>query len=380
MAPKKTPTSAGKTIYGFAISPDSPHAWLHQMIDALESRMPSDKWLITINPRRFKEAAAILKSEPRRRAEAIASLLTRKVLLGEHLLRVRKEANDDWHHPSVTLLVNYGVCLKLIIISTLRSKSGWTAKTLEELRAMYTRFPQYDSPIGFCGNYMLSLTEAVAKHEPLPATLAPDAASATARPDYYGNVSKESRRRAERVAAILGKRVQTGWDKGDPWAKPIAEEIKKLPKAAQSNWAALIQHAGESSGAKAGVKWSKQAATLLEAIPQAEFVERVSRWFRAVVPPPVKYRPGYMGKALVRNSEPIRDRNVKILRGLVWMCGLREDERLAAPLGDLALVGLKKYPGYAAFCVQAGNACVDVLTGMKGHAPMAQLSRLQSLL
>lgn len=371
MAPKKTSAGTGKTIYGFAIAPDSPHAWLHAMIDALEARMPSDKWIYSINPRRYKEAGAILKTDARKRVEAMPSLLERQTGLKEYREALEKKLKLEWRDPRMVLLRNLGAPTSFAIHHTLRSTSGWTVQTLE---VMLQQHPTWIS------GHLLSLCEAVAKREPLSKVLIASLGPSEAAPDSWGTITKQSRQRAARVAALLGKSAASGWDKGDPWAKPIAEEIKKLPKAAQSNWAALIQHAGESSGAKPGVKWSKAAATLLEAIPQAEFVERVSRWFRAVVPPPVKYRKSYGDKLLVRNSEPIRDRNVKILRGLVWMCGLREDERLAAPLGDLALVGLKKYPGYAAFCVLAGNACVDVLTGMKGHAPMAQLSRLQSLL
>jgi hypothetical protein len=373
MASKKHSTGSGKTAYGFEISADSPHAWLHAMIDALEARMPSDKWVYEIKPRRFKEAAAILKTEAHKRAEAMPSLLERQIGLGEYQEALEKKLKLEWRDPRMIALSNKRSAVAFVISHTLRSTSGWTANAVQELLTTIQRHPSsgYRSLI-------LPLCEAVAKREPLTETLL--ASLRTEKFHIFANSSKEARNRGDRVARLLGKPIQRSWDKGDPWAKPIEAEIKKMPKAAQSNWAALIQHASESSGSKPGKKWSAQAATVLEAVAEQEFVECVSRWFRSVKPPPVKYRDWGGSKLLVRNSEPIRDQNVKILRGLVWMCGVREHESLAAPLGDLALVALKKYPGYPAFCVQAGNACVDVLTGMKGHAPIAQLSRLQSLL
>lgn len=371
MAPKKRSPGAGKTSYGFEISADSPHAWLHAMIDALEARMPADNWIYEIKPRRFKEVGTILQTDAHKRVEAMPSLLERQICLGEYRQALEKKLKLEWRDPRMIALSNKGVAVRFVIEHTLRSTSGWTVKTVE---AMHKRFPQW-----FCG-HLLPLCEAVAKREPLSKTLIASLGPSEARPDGWGNITKEARRRAERVAALLGKAARPTWDKGDPWAAAIGQELKQLAKPAQSNWTALIEHAAAAKGSKLGKKWSTQAATVLAAVPEPEFIERVSRWFRSVKPPPVKYRLSYGTKLLVRNSEPIRDRNAVILRGLAWMCGVREHEGLAAPLGDLALVALKKYPGYPAFCVQAGNACVDVLTGMKGHAPMAQLSRLQSLL
>ncbi len=345
------------------------------MVSDLEKRMPADRGIYGINPRRYKEASVILKINSVQKVEAIPSLVERRDALRSHKKKLeqalKKAGKNEWSAPEMIIFRNYDVALGFVLKHIFHSGSGWTMKSIESL------LPLMDSH-GY-GN-VLALCEHVSRREAMTPVLIKRFSAIKLGPDHWGNMTKETRQYAARIAALLGKKQALGWDTGDPWASSIQKQFKGMPKVGQNHWRAIIQHAAEASGTKPGLKWSKQAGTLLEPITEEDFIERVSAWLRLVTPPPVKYKRGWAGKLLVRNDQPIRDRNAEILRGLVWMCGQRGHESLAAPLGDLALVCLKKYPGYPAFCVIAGNACVDVLSGMKGNAPMAQLSRLQSLL
>lgn len=375
--PADTRSRAITTEYGYTLPASSPHAWLHQMLNGFEARLPRDRWIYKINPRRWKEAGAITKADAAQKAAAVPTLFDRLVCLSTHMQPLEQMS---YREPARIFASNAYAALRFTLEHILRSGSGWDVKAIEALLLSFRRHDGLYSPVQYFTQHLLPLCEQVAMRESLSSLLKSHLEAMRPKPDQFGNMTKAARAMKQRIDALLGAEERTGWDSGDPWAAAIQKQIRALPAAARQHWRALIDHAAQSRGARPGAAWTREAAALVNKISAKDFEQRVSGWFRSVTPPAVKYRRSWSGKSLVRNDEPIRDRNAAILRGLVWMCAVREDDRLAAPLGDLALVCLKKYPGYPAFCATVGNACVDMLSSIKGDAAVAQLSRLQNLL
>jgi len=72
------------------------------------------------------------------------------------------------------------------------------------------------------------------------------------------------------------------------------------------------------------------------------------------------------------------DRNILVLRGLIWLCGDQDDSRLAQALASVAQVAFRKIPQIGPRNIKLGNACLWALGQMPGKYGVADLVGVRS--
>jgi len=168
---------------------------------------------------------------------------------------------------------------------------------------------------------------------------------------------------AERTADIL--------DGLDPWAGAISDHVKGLDKKAGDAWYKLLIHARTATQTRPSSKWLKEAVGLLDAVGRTDFQTQIVQWFPQV-------RPSILvNKMNGFSREPMLPANAEILRGLVWICSLYDEEAVTRAVSDLGQAVYKKLPGWGPLSAKVGNACLFTLSQLPGLAPIAQLGRLR---
>ena len=163
---------------------------------------------------------------------------------------------------------------------------------------------------------------------------------------------------------------------GEAWSDAATAEIEALEGQRREAWIALLQLCAKASGARPGVKWSRDANALLEKIGRGSFEGAVVRWFPLVERP--RTTPVERGTQWLPDPNLlILDKNADILKGLAWLCAGGEDTEVARALTTLALSAYRKVPQLGPRCVRVGNACVWALGNMPGTEGVGQLALLK---
>jgi hypothetical protein len=190
------------------------------------------------------------------------------------------------------------------------------------------------------------------------------------------NNQKEIRRKAETLREIVGlSNNKIPIKSGEAWSDAAIEDISSLSSDKQSIWILLLNECEKANGAKPSAKWTKSANAFLDKISFDEFKSRVLKWF------PLADKPRTARIEIWSQWSPdpnlmLNDTNADILKGLVWLCGLREDKEIARALTNLAISTYKKVPMIGPRCVRVGNACVWAL-GQMGLEGVGQLAILK---
>ena len=163
---------------------------------------------------------------------------------------------------------------------------------------------------------------------------------------------------------------------GEVWSDAAIAEIEAMQGERRTAWIALLLLCTKTSGAKPGVKWSREANAMLEKIGRPSFEGAIVRWF------PLVERPRTRPVKRLTNWQPdanllIIDKNADILKGLAWLSAGREDAEVARALTTLALSAYRKVPQLGPRCVRVGNACVWALGNMPGTEGIGQLALLK---
>ncbi len=192
----------------------------------------------------------------------------------------------------------------------------------------------------------------------------------------------ESRRTSQRIKLLIerdsNEKVPAGIIRpNEPWADFAREELTNMPEEKRQSWLTLLKHATKCSGTSPSRKWLDKIETLIDAVGRDEFVETMGRWFPLVRKFGKSSDTPITGE-MADPAELICPENTEVLKGLVWGCSLLENETLPALLADLAECCFKKVTWHGARCPKVANACVGVLSTMKGQTAIAQLGRLQS--
>ena len=164
---------------------------------------------------------------------------------------------------------------------------------------------------------------------------------------------------------------------GEAWSDAAIAEIEAMETEKRAAWSALLLLCSRASSAKPGVKWSREAAALLETIGNEAFESAILRWF------PLVDRPRTRPVERLSQWQPdpnlmLQDENADILKALAWLCAKSENAGVARALGMLALAAYRKVPQMGPRCVRVGNACVWALGAMPRAAGVGQLAMLRA--
>lgn len=162
---------------------------------------------------------------------------------------------------------------------------------------------------------------------------------------------------------------------GESWADAAISDISSFSDELRTNWFQLLIECQKANGSAPSRKWTKSANDLLEKIVFDEFKSNVLKWFPLVDKPRTAQIASW-SECMPNPNLMLNDANADILKGLVWVCGLREDKEIARALMDLAISAYKKVPMIGPRCVRVGNACVWAL-GQMGLIGVGQLAILK---
>jgi Domain of unknown function (DUF4132) len=162
---------------------------------------------------------------------------------------------------------------------------------------------------------------------------------------------------------------------GDVWADAAIAEIATLAPDLHHAWLELLQQSAAASGSTPSAKWLKATRLLVERIGAMPFRTALRRWLALADQP--RTRPVFESWGIERSPALLQERNVDILKGLVWSCAEQGDRDLARVLATLAIACYRKLPGLGPRCPRLANACIWVLGQMSGQDGMRQLALLK---
>lgn len=168
---------------------------------------------------------------------------------------------------------------------------------------------------------------------------------------------------------VEGKEPQV-LDLQDFWAQAAQKLIASQPAELRGCWKKLLEYCRNSEQSKPSKKWLKGAGELVGQIGASSFRAAVLEWFPLV-------KPSAKADKMESYVPPMCERNVTVLKGLVWSCTEYADDSVINVLGNLAEISFKKLPNWGALSNKVGNACLFVLESLPGLQPIAALSRLK---
>lgn len=107
--------------------------------------------------------------------------------------------------------------------------------------------------------------------------------------------------------------------------------------SARSAWARLVQACLDARGSTPSARWQARAVDIRAQIGEETFRQALLTWLPEVG----------AESPFTADGRPIwahDDRNILVLRDLIWLCGDRDDARLAQALASVAQVAFRKIP------------------------------------
>jgi hypothetical protein len=167
-----------------------------------------------------------------------------------------------------------------------------------------------------------------------------------------------------------------GLESGEAWSEVALKDLSEMSTSLRSGLQHLMDYALTASATEPPSKWLKQAQVLLEALGQAEFKHYLLKWLPLFKDPGENIDPTIM-RQYNNSPPPSSDRNITILKGLVWCCTLSEDKEIIQAIATLAEDSFKKIPNFGPRSLKVGNACLYTLSVMPGKLAIAHLERLR---
>lgn len=90
------------------------------------------------------------------------------------------------------------------------------------------------------------------------------------------------RKLIDRADALVGRTPELPISPGEAWSDAAVSDITSLSDPARSAWIGFLNHCKSSSGATPSAKWLNSTSGFLARLDQAEFVDRILRWFALV--------------------------------------------------------------------------------------------------
>lgn len=184
----------------------------------------------------------------------------------------------------------------------------------------------------------------------------------------------EMRKVAGQIDVLLGETPVLPLRNGEPWGDAVLAEVAEMPSEEMGAWAKLLAHAASATAAKPSKKWMDAALALVDPIGRDAFGARLKSWFRLFADTPVLRGDTWQESARMQG---LQTDNAIVVKGLVW-ASVSLGVEIVKPLGDLALISLKKIPDVGPKSEKVGNACIVALGMMESLEAAAQLSRLNA--
>ena len=163
---------------------------------------------------------------------------------------------------------------------------------------------------------------------------------------------------------------------GEAWSDVALADLSELQDTESLQWQKLLLACARASGSVPTAKWLKSTGSLLDQIGFPEFKRAVLKWF-PLVDKPRTQRIEHWGEYEPDPNNLIEPTNADILKGMVWLCALREDKEIARALTALTASAYRKVPLIGPRSVRVGNACVWALGEMPGTEGVGQLALLK---
>lgn len=180
----------------------------------------------------------------------------------------------------------------------------------------------------------------------------------------------------ERIDTLIGKGIWQTIIPGEVWSDTAIAELESMSEADRAAWVSLLNHCQTAKSAKPSAKWSKGAASLVEAVGLDEFRPRVVRWFQLV--DQARGRPALPSLwEATDERQRVHDLNGNVLRGLLWASIAVADTSLCRAVGQLAISGYRKARGIGPRATKVGNAAVYSLGEIASQDALAQLALLK---
>jgi hypothetical protein len=163
---------------------------------------------------------------------------------------------------------------------------------------------------------------------------------------------------------------------GDIWADAAIADLGAPGAEQRAAWAALFQQCAAASGSAPTAKWRKATRPLLDQIGDAPFRAALLRWLPLAERP--RTTPIHESWGSERHPLLLHERNVDVLRGLIWLSAERGEREIARALAALAVSAYRKLPGVGPRSARLGNACIWALGQIGGQDGMTQLARIKT--
>ncbi len=331
-------------LYGYPFSPDDPYAAGHALLDAyLEGPFTVDFWWDPIAPRDSGAGRAILTEAPRTRIAVAHAAL-------ERLAWLAAEEWRTWHGRR-----SHRQALEGLARALFARPLPFTRDDLAHILRVVT---STDDLRWQPWRGVLNAVERYLEIHELPPELRP--LLERQREILRGHYLQAAYRPLTlRIDELLGEGEPGLPEVGEPWAESLLAALAAMDEARYTAWRALLAYIPATNGVKPSWAWLDGARAHLAAVGHDDF-ERVVRDLFAVG---ARYVPALLS-----------DRNAMTLKGLVWYCGLCDDEDLARAVARLAVSLYALVPGVGPRSSLAAGACLRVLSEMPGATPLVCLA------
>lgn len=169
----------------------------------------------------------------------------------------------------------------------------------------------------------------------------------------------------------------------DQFGNTVNAAVKEMTETEQDFWFELFHHCVKATTGKPSAKFLKATQGIVSEFGNAKFKKQMQIWLEFVIKMEVEatetthtYSNGE--QYTYWNNVFLQDKNVKLLKGLVWTMSKFHDKTTLAILSRLTVRCFKKIPGVGPTSGALGNACIYTLGHSKGLDGISHLSRLKS--
>ena len=331
-------------LYGYPFSPDDPYAAGHALLDAyLEGPFTVDFWWDPIAPRDSGAGRAILTAAPRTRIAVAHAAL-------ERLAWLAAEEWRTWHGRR-----SHRQALEGLARALFARPLPFTRDDLAHILRVVT---STDDLRWQPWRGVLNAVERYLEIHELPPELRP--LLERQREILRGHYLQAAYRPLTlRIDELLGEGEPGLPEVGEPWAESLLAALAAMDEARYTAWRALLAYIPATNGVKPSWAWLDGARAHLAAVGHDDF-ERVVRDLFVVG---ARYVPALLS-----------DRNAMTLKGLVWYCGLCDDEDLAHAVARLSVALYALVPGVGPRSSLAAGACLHMLSAMPGTTSLVCLA------
>ena len=331
-------------LHGYPFGPEDPYAAGHELLDRyLEGPFAVEYWWEAIHPRDSAAGRAILTSAPYTQKVVAHAVLDRLAWLAAHEWRT-------WHGRRSHRQALEGLARALFARQLPFDRDDLAHILRVVVSGDDLRWQPWRGVLSALERYLAAAE--------LPAAFGP--LLERQRELLTGHYLQAAYRPLVlRIDELLGRGEPGLPDVGEPWAELLLATLAAMDEPAYSAWRALLAHIPATNGVKPSRAWLEGAREHLGTVG----IDAFKRVALDLLESGARYVPA-----------PLSDRNAMTLKGLVWYCGLYEDDKdIAYAVSRLAVALYATVPGEGPRSSLAAGACLHALGAMPGMAPLAGL-------